>query len=97
MDDSVGGGDWQPVQEIVRLNFKALHDVVKAHGEALKSVEKAVGSKVNRQEHQALLAEKVSASELSTTFEELSRVIDDKADARDMNALVQRMAGRAEV
>ena len=97
MDDSVGGVEWQPVQEIVRLNFKALHDVVKAHGEALKSVEKAVGSKVNRQEHQALLAEKVSASELSNTFEELSRVIDDKADARDMNALVQRMAGRAEV
>ena len=29
------------VPEIVRLNFKALHDVIKAHGEAIKSVEKA--------------------------------------------------------
>ena len=44
MDDA----SFQGVPEIVRLNFKALHDVVKAHGEALKSVEKAVANKVSR-------------------------------------------------
>ena len=94
MDDAAS---WEPVQEIVRLNFKALHDVVKAHGEAIKSVEKQMSSKVGRPEHAAALTEKVSVSELTTTFEELSRVIDDKADARDTSALVDRMAGRAEV
>ena len=31
MDDA----SFQGVPEIVRLNFKALHDVVKAHGESL--------------------------------------------------------------
>ena len=41
------------VPEIVRLNFKALHDVVKAHGEALKSVEKTVASKVTKFDHAA--------------------------------------------
>jgi hypothetical protein len=92
-----GSEAWTPVQEIVRLNFKALHDVVKAHGEALKSVEKSVGNKVNRQEHTAALTEKVSVNELTTTFEELSRVIDNKADARDTSSIVERMAGRMEV
>ena len=91
------GGDWQPVQEIVRLNFKALHDLVSAHGDALKSVEKAVAQKCGKPELTAALSEKVSVTELTTTFEELSRVIDDKADARDTSALVERMAGRAEV
>ena len=56
------------MQEIVRLNFKALHDVVKAHGEALKSVEKAVGNKVSKPEHAAALTEKVSVTELTSTF-----------------------------
>ena len=91
------GGEWQPVQEIVRLNFKALHDIVKAHGEALKSVEKSVANKVARNEFSAALTEKVSVSELTTTFEELSRVIDNKADARDTSAIVERMTSRAEV
>ena len=89
--------DFAGVPEIVRLNFKALHDVVKAHGEALKSVEKAVANKVGRPEHTASLQEKVSVNELTTTFEELSRVIDNKADARDTSAIVERMTSRAEL
>ena len=93
MDDA----SFQGVPEIVRLNFKALHDVVKAHGEALKSVEKAVANKVGRPEHTAAMQEKVSVAELTTTFEELSRVIDNKADARDTSAIVERMTSRAEL
>ena len=96
-ESSFSGDAWTPVQEIVRLNFKALHDVVKAHGEALKSVEKGVASKVGRHEFTSSLTEKVGVTELTTTFEELSRVIDDKADARDTSALVERMVGRSEV
>ena len=92
-----GSDAWTPVQEIVRLNFKALHDVVKAHGEALKSVEKSVANKVSRPEHTAAMTEKVSVNELTTTFEELSRVIDNKADARDTSSIVDRMVNRSEV
>ena len=92
-----GSDAWTPVQEIVRLNFKALHDVVKAHGEALKSVEKSVANKVSRPEHTAAMTEKVSVNELTTTFEELSRVIDNKADARDTSSIVDRMVNRGEV
>ncbi len=89
--------EWRPVQEIVRLNFKALHDVVKAHGDAIKGLEKSVGSKVSKADHNMSLAEKANIAELSTTFDELSRVIDEKADARDHGSLLERKAGRAEV
>ena len=85
------------VPEIVRLNFKALHDVVKAHGEALKAIEKAVTNRVSRPEHLASLQEKVSVGELTSTFQDLSKVIDNKADARDTSAIVERMASRAEL
>ena len=85
------------VPEIVRLNIKALHDVLTAHGEALKSIEKAVANKIGRPEHTASMQEKVSVTELTTTFEDLSRVIDNKADARDTSAIVERMTSRAEL
>ena len=41
--------------------------------------------------------EKVAVGELTSTFEELSRAIDNKADARDTAAVVERMISRNEV
>ena len=89
--------EWQPVQEVVRLNFKALHDVVKAHGDQIKAIEKGVGGKISRSELASQMTEKASVNELTTTFEELSRVIDAKADARDTSSIIERKAGRSEV
>merc|ERR1712185_635942 len=82
-DLTEGLNDWQPVQEIVRLTFKALHDVVKAQGETLKNVEKTLGHKVSKPDLTTSLSEKVNINELRHTFEELSQVIDAKADAQD--------------
>ena len=92
-----GTGTWQPVPEIVRLTFKALHDVVKAQGEQIKTLEKTMLQKVSKGDHAAALAEKVNLSELTHTFEELSRVIDSKADAQDVAAAVEKKANRSEV
>jgi hypothetical protein len=92
-----GTNQWQPVQEIVRLTFKALHDVVKAQGENIKALEKQVAQKVSKGDHAAALAEKVNLSELTHTFEELSRVIDAKADSQEVQAAIERKASRADL
>ena len=75
-----GRGEWVEVPEIVRLTFKALHDVVKAQGEAIKNLERGLAQKVGKSEQASALAEKVNLSEIGQTFDELSRVIDAKAD-----------------
>lgn len=78
-----GTHEWRPVQEIVRLTFKALHDVVRAQAEAIREVERLAGTRVSRPEQAAALAEKVSIAELSQTFDDLSAIIDAKLDAAD--------------
>jgi hypothetical protein len=35
-----GANEWRNIQDIIRLTFKALTDVVKAQGEALKELER---------------------------------------------------------
>lgn len=85
------------VPEIVQLNIKSLHDLIKAQGEALKAAEKNLVNKVTRPDLTAALQEKVSVSELTKSLEQLMSVMDNKADARDTGAVLQRMATRHDV
>ena len=48
VEDLLSGlNEWRNIQDIVRVTFKALHDVVKAQGEAIRALERAVASKAN--------------------------------------------------
>ena len=40
------GSEWSPVQEIVRLTFKSLHDIIKSQGKAIQNLEQALADKV---------------------------------------------------
>lgn len=47
VDDLMGGTtEWRNVQDIVRLTFKALTDVVKAQGESIRELERQLPSRV---------------------------------------------------
>ena len=87
--DPTTGAEWQPVPEIVRLTLKSLHDVVKAQGETIKNLEKTIQTKVGKPEQTSALAEKVDLTELTQTFEDLSRVIDAKADGQETTAALE--------
>ena len=77
------GSEWSPVQEIVRLTFKSLHDIIKSQGKAIQNLEQA-------------LADKVDTSELTQTFQGLSRIIDAKEDSHESAVALERKAGRGE-
>jgi hypothetical protein len=56
--------EWRNIQDIVRVTFKAFHDVLKAQGEAIRSLERAVEKKASQREVATALAAKASAAEL---------------------------------
>lgn len=43
-----GVNEWRNIQDIIRLTFKALTDVVKAQGETLRELEKTMPTRVNK-------------------------------------------------
>ena len=92
-----GSREWQPVQEIVRLTFKSFNEIIRAQGEAIQNLERALEGKSNKSESTSALAEKVNVTELTHTFEDLSRIIDAKTDSQENTVALERKAGRVEV
>ena len=49
-DMTAGKNEWRNIQDIVRVTFKEFHDVLRAQGDAIKSLERAIDSKADRGE-----------------------------------------------
>ena len=44
-DMTAGRNQWRNIQDIVRVTFKEFHDVLRAQGDAIKSLERSIDSK----------------------------------------------------
>ena len=75
-----GLNEWRNIQDIVRLTFKAFHDVLKAQGDAIKTLERVVDTKANRNEVASALAAKASSVEMSGRLHDLETQLFRKAD-----------------
>ena len=73
--------DWRNIQDIVRVTFKAFHDVLKAQGDTIRSLERALDKKASQREVAAVLATKVSAEELADKLHSVDAQLARKADA----------------
>ena len=67
--------------DIVRVTFKAFHDVMRAQGDAIKKLERAVDSKADRREAAAALSAKANAADVSMQLHDLEAQLHRKADA----------------
>ena len=59
-----GLNDWRNVQDIVRLTFKALSDVIKSQGSSIAELEREMGSKASKSEMSSGLSQKVNISDM---------------------------------
>lgn len=70
-----GLNEWRNIQDIVRVTFKAFHDVLKAQGDAIKTLERVMDTKANRNEVSSALAAKASAADLSGRMHDLESML----------------------
>jgi hypothetical protein len=68
-----GLNEWRNIQDIVRVTFKAFHDVLRAQGEAIQTLERVMDTKCSRTEVATALASKASAEELVCKMDFLER------------------------
>lgn len=66
-----GLGEWRNIQDIVRVTFKAFHDVLCAQGDAIRKLERVVDAKASRAELATALAAKASAEDLAQKLDML--------------------------
>mmetsp|Transcript_27001 Transcript_27001/g.45303 ORF Transcript_27001/g.45303 Transcript_27001/m.45303 type:complete len:665 (-) Transcript_27001:189-2183(-) len=106
VEDLVSGlSEWRNIQEIVRMTFNALHDVVKSQGEKIKGLEDTLAREADRnrkldmhvQDLTAGLRLKASVSDVNKSISEMTRVIDTKADATEVAAHLEKKASKIEL
>ena len=85
VDDLIQGlGEWRNIQDIVRVTFRALNDVVKAQGARIAELEQALVDRPTRDELQASLARKADVDDVNSTLAGVSEALDATASAADL-------------
>jgi len=73
-----GSNDWKNIQDIVKLTLKALCDVVRSQGLAIREMERVLPTKANKSELNAGLSLKANVSDVSRTIAEVAGSIESK-------------------
>lgn len=98
VDDLLNGlQDWRNVQDIVRLTFKSLSDVVRAQGFAIQELEREIHSKVSRNELSVGLASKANLTDMSKTLSEICNSLLTKVSLEDVYPLIEDKVNRADM
>ena len=85
VEDLLGGtGEWRSIEDIVRLTLKALTDVVKTQGVALREVENQLSNRPTRNELNDTMGTKAERREVDQLFTELQRSVEKKASRLDV-------------
>eukprot|EP01022_Parablepharisma_sp_SALTPOND_P015976 TRINITY_DN2297_c1_g1_i1.p1 TRINITY_DN2297_c1_g1~~TRINITY_DN2297_c1_g1_i1.p1 ORF type:complete len:983 (-),score=93.89 TRINITY_DN2297_c1_g1_i1:14064-17012(-) len=105
-----GGNEWINIQDIVKLTFKALFDVVKAQGEAIRDLEQVMPTKASKAELNSSLSTKANISDVSktlaevaaniesrTTGEEIKRSLAEKASREELDLLAREMVRKGDI
>jgi hypothetical protein len=84
--------DWRNIQDVVRMTFKAFHDVLRAQGDAIKNLERVVEAKANRKEVSAALACKAPAAEVCCQLKDLEHQLCLKVDKQVHAAMLSTIS-----
>ena len=94
VDDLLKGlNDWRNIQDIVRLTFKALSDVVRTQGQAIRDLERQLPLKVARSEFSLALSQKANSNEI----EEIQAALESRVPYLDYQILSEDKVSRSDV
>ncbi len=86
VDDLLQGmSEWRNIQEVIRSTFKALHEVIKSQGDAVKSLERQVDSKACIADIQSALQRKANVADVNHSLRDVSLVLEGKAALYDLD------------
>lgn len=94
VDDLLKGlSEWRNIQDIVRLTFKALSDVVRMQGQAIHDLERQLPLKVSRSEFTMAVSQKASTAELS----ELHQMLESRVPGFEFQLLQEEKVSRSDI
>ena len=107
VDDLLHGvNEWRNIQDIVRLTFKALSDVVRAQGSSIREMERQLQLNISRSEFNQVMSSKANVSDLNdvqtlvesrNTYIEIQSQLDEKVSLSEVHRLISSRPSTDEV
>ena len=98
VEDLISGlNDWRNVQDIVRLTFKALSDVVKSQGTTVKELELQIPSKASKADIAQCMALRSSYTETVRSLAEIKSLLESRASIDDVYSITDEKASKSEM
>ncbi|KAM3147350.1 hypothetical protein pb186bvf_000601 [Paramecium bursaria] len=80
--------EWKNINDIIRLTFKAITDVVKNQAESIRELEKQISTRASKNELHTGLSLKSNINDISKTIAELATNLDSKISYEDSKTIL---------
>ena len=98
VEDMLGSlNEWRNVQDVVRITFKAITDIVKAQGTAIRDLEQQLPAKAAKADVSAQLALKANRTDLDSGFQALADQIETKVGFEDLQGYLEDKVSKGDL
>ena len=92
-----GGAEWRNIQDIVKLTLKAVCDVVRSQGLAIRELERTLPTKCNKSELNAGLSLKANIADVSRTVADVAATVDTKLGQDEISKMLEEKVSKADM
>ncbi len=92
-----GANEWRNIQDIIKLTLKAVCDVVRTQGLAIRELERVLPTKCNKSELNAGLSLKANVSDVSRTVADVAASIDTKLSTDDVRQMLDEKISKTDM
>lgn len=92
-----GSTDWKNIQDIVKLTLKAIADVLRSHGLALRELERLAPTKASKAEMNAGLSLKANVADVSRTIAELAQNVEQRLTFEEVQSMLDDKVGKGDL
>ena len=98
VDDLLSGlSDWRSVQDIVRLTFKAVLDILKSQGETLKQLELDLPTKASKSELSSLHVLKSAQNDMFRNLNDVKQSLECKISTEEFYSMLDEKVSKKEL
>ena len=92
-----GLNEWRNIQDIVRSTFKALCEVVRSQGIAIRELEKQITTKASKSELNSGLSLKANVADVMRTFSEVASSIENRPTVDEVHHFMEDKVNRSDM
>lgn len=89
--------DWRNIQDIIKLSFKSILELIKSNNNTIKELERQIQSKASKSDLVNSLSQKANVNDVMKTFTEVVSSIETRPSLEEVQILLDEKVSRNEI